>query len=225
MLDARATQHVVRALRLKPGALLMLFNGAGGEYAAILQPTSGATAKVLVGDFIARDAESPLTVTLAQAISRGERMDYAIQKAVELGVSHIQPLVTEFCVVKIHQERVDKRLAHWQGIIISACEQCGRTRVPTIGAPAPYPSWLAGCASAVKLVLDPYAAQGLSHLPPPAGDITLLIGPEGGLSDTELAQAQHAGFIPVRLGARMLRTETAPVAALAAVQTLWGDLS
>jgi 16S rRNA (uracil1498-N3)-methyltransferase len=241
LLDARAAQHVVRALRLKPGAPLILFNGEGGEYAATLQPVSGATAKAAVGDFIARDAESPLTVTLAQAISRGERMDYAIQKAVELGVTHIQPLVTEFCVVKIHQEHVDKRLAHWQGIIISACEQCGRTRVPTISAPAPYPRWLADCASSVKLVLDPYATQGLSaalgvlppatlvppctsQLPQPAGDITLLIGPEGGLSDAELAQARHAGFIPVRLGARMLRTETAPVAALAAVQTLWGDL-
>jgi len=224
MLDARAAQYVVRVLRLKAGAQLILFNGEGGEYAATLQPVSGATAKAAVGDFIARDAESPLTVTLAQAISRGERMDYAIQKAVELGVSHIQPLVTEFCVVKIHQERVDKRLAHWQGIIISACEQCGRTRVPAISAPAPFARWLADCTSSVKLVLDPYATQGLSQLPQPAGDITLLIGPEGGLSDAELAQAQHVGFIPVRLGARMLRTETAPVAALAAVQTLWGDL-
>lgn len=224
MLDARASQHVLRALRLKPGAALILFNGAGGEYAATLQDVSGGAAKAALGDFIARDAESPLTVTLAQAISRGERMDYAIQKAVELGVAHIQPLVTEFCVVKIHQERVDKRLAHWQGIIISACEQCGRTRVPAISAPAHLARWMAACSSSVKLVLDPYATQGLSQLPQPAADITLLIGPEGGLSDTELAQAQHAGFIPVRLGARMLRTETAPVAALAAVQTLWGDL-
>lgn len=224
MLDARASQHVLRALRLKPGVPLILFNGEGGEYAATLHAASGAIAKALVGDFIARDAESPLTVNLAQAISRGERMDYAIQKAVELGVSHIQPLTTEFCVVKIQQERVDKRLAHWQGIIISACEQSGRTRVPAISAPAPYARWLAECASNVKLVLDPYTTQGLSALPQPTGDITLLIGPEGGLSDAELAQAHHVGFISVRLGARMLRTETAPVAALAAIQTLWGDL-
>lgn len=223
-LDKQAAQHAVRVLRLKPGAGVLLFNGTGGEYEGSLEYTGRGPVAVRIGAFIARDAESTLDITLAQAISRGERMDYAIQKAVELGVNHIVPLVSEFCVVAIDQERVEKRLAHWRGIIVAACEQCGRTRLPTLSAPLPLHTWLEGQISGLRVLFDPYSDQSLSALPRQA-KLTLLIGPEGGLSAAETAAAKHAGFNAVRLGPRMLRTETAPVAALAAVQCLWGDLA
>jgi 16S rRNA (uracil1498-N3)-methyltransferase len=223
-LDKQAAQHVTRVLRMKPGAPLIVFNGEGGEYAATLTEEGRGGATVKIAEFIVRDAESKLCVQLAQGISRGERMDYAIQKAVELGVAQIIPLFTEFCVVNMKEERAEKRLAHWQGVAISACEQCGRTRVPEILAPRPLHEWLAQTQANLKLVFDPYSKQHLAQLAPPSGDITILIGPEGGLSDAETKAAVKSGFTAVQLGPRMLRTETAPVAALAAVQTLWGDL-
>lgn len=224
-LDDRTAHHLTHVLRLKPGAALVVFNGKGGEYEATLgSMTRGQPVAVNVARFIARSAESRLTVRLAQGISRGERMDYAVQKAVELGVAHIVPLVTEFCVVNIHKEREEKRMAHWRGIIITACEQCGRMRVPTIAAPIRLHNWLAQAESDVRLMFDPYATQRLTELPRPSANVTLLIGPEGGLSDKEAQAARNAGFMAVQLGPRMLRTETAPVAALSAVQTLWGDL-
>lgn len=220
-MDERSSHHVVRVLRLRPGDRLIVFDGQGGDYEAVLG--RGSPPQITVGKFIARAAESNLPVQLAQGIARGERMDYAIQKAVELGVSAIIPLLTEFCVVNIHKERTDKRMAHWRGIIIAACEQCGRTRLPLLAPPVKFDHWIAHAQAGVKLIFDPYAAQHLSHLPRPASDILLLIGPEGGLSDTENHAARQAGFTSVQLGPRMLRTETAPVAALAALQALWGD--
>lgn len=223
-LDKQAAQHVTRVLRMKPGAPLIVFNGQGGEYAASLEQETRGVATVRVGDFVARDAESKLHVQLAQGISRGERMDYAIQKAVELGVAQIVPLFTEFCVVNMKEERAEKRLAHWQGVAISACEQCGRTCVPDILPPRPLHEFLTQTQASLKIVFDPYSTQHLAQLSPPSGDITILIGPEGGLSDAETLVAKKFGFTAVQLGPRMLRTETAPVAALAAVQTLWGDL-
>ena len=223
-LDKQTAQHVVRVLRLRAGETLILFNGEGGEFEATLDCAERHAATVKIGRFIARSAESKLVVTLAQGISRGERMDYAIQKAVELGVTHIVPLFTEFCVVNIQKEREEKRLAHWQGIIIAACEQCGRNIIPTLSAPLNFKHWLADASASLKLLFDPYATQHLAQLASPSGDVIILIGPEGGLSDGETAAAKQAGFSAVQLGPRMLRTETAPVAALAAVQTLWGDL-
>ena len=241
-LDKQAEQHLVRVLRLAPGDALTVFNGQPfndryGEYQATLLGSNGA---VRVGDFIARDTESPLHITLAQAISRGERMDYAVQKAAELGVTQIVPLVTEFCVVKMvapgilppatlarpcasQDKRKGKRVAHWQGIATSACEQSGRVRVPGVSAPQTFGEWLLTVNASVKLVLDPLAQTTLRQLPAPQGDIVLLAGPEGGLSDAEVALAKRAGFTPVRLGPRILRTETVPAAALAAMQILWGD--
>ncbi len=224
-LDKQAAQHVLRVLRLQPGDTLVLFNGQPvnnryGEYRATLQGSSG---EVLIGEFATRDTESPLTITLAQGVSRGERMDYAVQKAAELGVAHIVPLITEFCVVKVREERMEKRIAHWQGIATSACEQSGRMRVPDIAPQQTLGAWLPAARAAVKLVLDPLATQTLPRLPEPQGNIILLVGPEGGLSDAEVMQAKQAGFVPVRLGPRILRTETVPAAALAALQTLWGD--
>lgn len=224
-LDKQAAQHVLRVLRLGVGDPLLLFNGKPvgqqwGEYQATLLAENAA---VLVGDFIARDTESPLHVTLAQAVSRGERMDYAVQKAAELGATRIVPLITEFCVVKLQDERKGKRVAHWQGIATSACEQSGRVRVPVVETPQNFSDWLTAVNADVRLVLDPLAQTTLRQLPPPQGDIVLLAGPEGGLSDLEVTQAKQSGFTGVRLGPRILRTETVPAAALAALQTLWGD--
>lgn len=224
-LDQQAAQHVVRVLRLKPGDALTLFNGQPlhecyGEYQATLKDAKGA---VLTGEFIPRDTESPLNITLAQAISRGERMDYAVQKAAELGVMQIAPLLTEYCVVRMQDERTAKRVAHWQGVATSACEQSGRVRVPIVDVPQTFAAWLPAASASLKLVLDPLATASLRQLAPPQGDVLVLAGPEGGLSDGEVAQARQAGFTPVRLGPRILRTETVPAAALAALQTLWGD--
>lgn len=224
-LGQQAARHVLRVLRLQPGDALVLFNGQPlnnryGEYQATLLDAKGA---VRIGEFVARDTESPLTITLAQGVSRGERMDYAVQKAAELGVTRIAPLITEFCVVKVHEERKQKRLDHWRGIAVAACEQSGRVHVPDIAAPQTFNAWLPTVHAATKLVLDPFAALTLPQLPKPQGEIIVLAGPEGGLSDAEVMQAKQAGFVPVRLGPRILRTETVPAAALAAMQTLWGD--
>lgn len=224
-LDKQAAQHVLRVLRLGAGGSLVLFNGEPvdqqwGEYQATLLAENGT---VLVGDFSARDTESPLHITLAQAVSRGERMDYAVQKAAELGVARIVPLITEFCVVKLQDERKGKRVAHWQGVATSACEQSGRVRVPVVETPQRFSDWLAAVNAGVRLVLDPLAQTTLRQLSPPQGDIVLLAGPEGGLSDLEVMQAGQSGFTGVRLGPRILRTETVPAAAVAALQTLWGD--
>ena len=224
-LDKQAAQHVLRVLRLGVGDPLRLFNAEPvgqqyGEYEATLLAETGT---VRVGDFSPCVTESPLHVTLAQAVSRGERMDYAVQKAAELGVTRIVPLITEFCVVKLQDERKGKRVAHWQGVVTSACEQSGRVRVPVVEAPQTFADWLAKENADVRLVLDPLAQTTLKQLPPPQGSIALLVGPEGGLSDQEVMQAKQSGFTGVRLGPRILRTETVPAAALAALQTLWGD--
>ncbi len=224
-LDKHAARHVLRVLRLQPGDALTLFDGRPvndcyGEYHATLLDAKGA---VRIGEFVPRDTESPLTITLAPGVSRGERMDYAVQKAAELGVTRIAPLITEFCVVKVQEERKQKRLDHWRGIAVAACEQSGRVRVPDIAPPQTFTAWLPAAHADVKLMLDPYAALTLPQLPESQGEIIVLAGPEGGLSDAEVTQAKRAGFVPVRLGPRILRTETVPAAALAAMQTLWGD--
>lgn len=223
-LEGSAANHVARVLRLKPGAVLTLFNGQGGEYPATLSETGKRSIEVRVQAHEARETESPLEITLAQGISRGERMDYAIQKAVELGVSHIVPVITERTQVTLKGERLEKKLGHWQGIAISACEQCGRNRVPEVASPVTLANWLPSRVNGLSLVLDPLAVQGLPGLDRPDVPVNLLIGPEGGLTDAEIAQAGAAGFTGVRLGPRILRTETAAMATLSAIQLLWGDL-
>lgn len=222
-LDERAAGHVLRVLRMSAGAELVLFNGRGGEYGARL---SRADRQAAVAEIVSHrpvERESPLQVTLGQGISRGERMDYVIQKAVELGVAGIQPLFTERCMVQLKGARLARRVEHWRGIAIGACEQCGRNTVPSVREPMSLPDWLASAETSGGLLLDPEASVGLSVLPR-AEAVRLLVGPEGGLSAAERTSALRAGFLGVRLGSRVLRTETAPVAALAAVQTLWGDL-
>lgn len=218
-LDSTAANHVTRVLRLKPGAELVLFNGEGGEYPAVLE--AAATARL--GAWRSVECESPLAITLVQGISRAERMDYTIQKAAELGVTRIVPVFAARSVVELRGERLQRRMQHWQGIAIGACEQCGRNRVPALDAALDLSDWLRGSAApSLRLVLNHRATTTLNALPRPAA-LTLLIGPEGGLDESELAQAERAGFIGMRLGPRVLRTETAAVAALAALQVLWGD--
>lgn len=219
-----AVRHVVRALRLQPGDLLTVFDGRGGEYDATLARSARNEAWVQVEMFREREAESALAITLVQGISRGERMDYAIQKAVELGVHTIVPVFNERSVVQLKGDRADRRQAHWQGVARSACEQCGRNRVPGLHMPVSFTEWLdTWNGGGQGLALSPTAQRCLAELPAPEQPITVLIGPEGGLTDNELHLACARGFDTVRLGPRVLRTETAAVAVLAALQTLWGD--
>lgn len=225
-LPENTRHHVCRVLRLPTGAELMLFNGDGSEFQGRLATVTRQQATVTVTACLPRDVETPLPIRLAQGVSRGERMDYTLQKAVELGVAAIQPVVTERSVAALTGERWPRRRQHWQGIVIAACEQCERNRLPDLLEPLPLADWLAttGALPDLKLLLDPSATAGLGDLSPPSGGVTLLIGPEGGLSDREIELARSAGFVGVRLGPRILRTETAGVAALAALQVLWGDL-
>jgi 16S rRNA (uracil1498-N3)-methyltransferase len=222
-LNDTAANHVARVLRLPAGAPLILFNGSGGEFAATLAAIDKRRVFVEVGSFQDQEREPPLQIWLAQGVSRGERMDYTIQKAVELGVSRIIPLFTEHCGVQLRGERLEKRIKHWQGVAISACEQCGRNRIPPVDAPVTLTQCLAMPGGGLRLVLAPDAEYSLAQLPAPGGPVTLLIGPEGGLSDPEIALAKQAGYAGLRLGPRILRTETAAVAALAAMLGTWGD--
>jgi len=228
-LDEGAARHAHAVLRLRPGAAVVVFDGRGHAFHAELLSTGRRGARVRLGDALHDDPESPLRVTLALGVSRGERMDLAVQKAVELGAACIAPLLTERTVVRLAGDRAERRQAHWAGIAASACEQCGRNRVPEVLAAQPLAQWLelagAGDAPGLRLLPDPRATVGLATLPPPRPlALTLLIGPEGGLSEAEHSLAGRHGFTGVRLGPRVLRTETAVIAALAAVMTLWGDL-
>src|SRR6266481_173643 len=220
-----AAHHAVRVLRLQVGETLQLFDGIGNEYQGTILDISGK--RVVVDNIISIDAscESPLQTVLAQALSSSEKMDWVVQKATELGVGEIQPLATERSVAKLSGERADKRVEHWRQIAIGACEQCGRNVLPQIHAPLDIMAWLTSMqkSSATKFILLPQGEQLLQQQTRPPGKIVLLIGAEGGFSVAESEAAMHAGFIPLRLGARVLRTETAAVAALVAAQTLWGD--
>ena len=219
-----AARHLVQVLRMRIGETFIAFNGHGGEYTATLSAIAKRDAQATLSEFHAVDRESPLSITLAQCVSKGDRMDYTLQKAVELGVGTIIPLISSRTVVKLDAERWAKKGEHWQGVIISACEQSGRTRVPQLAAPQDLDDWLANSVSDhLKLVLAPGASKQLRQLDRGSGGVTLLVGPEGGLSEAECALASRHGFIPLALGPRILRTETAGVAALAAIQSQWGD--
>ena len=222
MLDGDLAHYIGRVLRLGPGAQVQIFNGSGEEWPGEVVEVSKRQVRILLGQPIAGLPESPLQIHLGQAMSRGERMDWAIQKAVELGVSQITPLTTEHCEVRLQGERADKRQQHWQQIAVSACEQCGRSYVPQVHAPMALADWLSSLEADLKLVLHHRTDQDLRSLPTPAS-LGLLIGPEGGLSSNEIGQAEAAGFHAARFGPRVLRTETAPVVALSIAQQLWGD--
>jgi 16S rRNA (uracil1498-N3)-methyltransferase len=226
ILDAPADQahHVAHVLRLSAGDALTVFDGRGHEYAARIERVGKSGVTLRLGEASAVDRESPLAVALAQGISSGERMDYTVQKAVELGVRSIQPLAMERSIVRLNVERGAKRVQHWQAVAVAACEQCGRNRVPEVLPIAAYTRWLAvPPAAALRLTLSPDASSTLRDVQRPAANVVLLVGPEGGLAPREQQDAKAAGFTAVRLGPRILRTETAAVAALAAMQALWGD--
>lgn len=222
VLEDNLAHYVGRVLRLAPGVPVQIFNGRGEEWPGEILEVSKREVRVRLLAAITGMPESPLHVHLGQAMSRGERMDWAIQKAVELGVSEITPLFTERCEVKLQGERAEKRQAHWQQIAVSACEQCGRSVVPPIHAPMALDAWLAALICDLKLVLHHRTERNLASLERPR-QLGLLIGPEGGLSADEISLAETGGFQAARFGPRVLRTETAPVVALTMAQHLWGD--
>ncbi|MDR3220537.1 MAG: 16S rRNA (uracil(1498)-N(3))-methyltransferase [Candidatus Accumulibacter sp.] len=227
-----AARHAARVLRLGVGDALTLFDGLGGEYACRIHSyrREGGRDTVAAEVLAWRDAEreSPLALTLAQALLPGEKMDLIVQKAVELGVGRIVPVLTRRGVVRLEGERAGKRVAHWRGVAVSACEQCGRNCVPEVADPEDLPHWLGRPPVGVqplRLMLAPDAARALDslHRPETASAVELLIGAEGGLTAEEMELARRAGFVAVRLGPRVLRAETAGLVALAAIQCLWGD--
>jgi|SoiMethySBSTD1v2_1073268.scaffolds.fasta_scaffold14684_11 16S rRNA (uracil1498-N3)-methyltransferase len=226
VVDATQEQahHMIHVLRLVAGDAVTVFDGRGTEYDATIDRVtrSRVSVKVCPGRVVSR--ESPLFVSLAQGISSGERMDYTIQKAVELGARELQPIATERSVVRLTSERAIRRVAHWQAIAAAACEQCGRNVVPPVLPVVSLTNWLASLPEdALRLTLSPDGPVTLREVTPIADRAILLVGPEGGLAPRERQDAQTAGFTGVRLGPRVLRTETAAVAALAAMQALWGD--
>lgn len=223
-LGAAAAGHVSRVLRLQAGDELVLFDGRGGEFSATLLEVRGTTVKARAAERRANERESPLRITLAQGISRGERMDWVVQKATELGVACIVPVLTERSVVRLDDKQAVKKQEHWRGIAIAACEQCGRNRLPDISTPIALTQWLSGAEPAgPKLLLDPDASVSLNQTSR-TENLALLIGPEGGLTEVERKTALDRGFIAARLGPRILRTETAAVAAIAVLQAGLGDL-
>lgn len=224
-LDENSFNHTVRVLRLKQGAAIILFNGEGGEFEAELSLVEKKRAEATMGQFHPTDCESPLQISLGQCISRGEKMDFTIQKAVELGVTEITPLFSERCGVKLQGDRLEKKEQHWQSVIISACEQSGRNFVPRLNATQDFEQWSRECNAEHKLILDPKGKRSLANLNPPNDKLLLVMGPEGGLSDNEIAYAVKQGFVGIQLGPRILRTETAALATLSAIQTLWGDFN
>jgi len=224
-LDANASHHLAHVLRAKVGEKIILFNGHGGEYSSVIQQINKKNVVVAVNEFTATSVESALDIGLAQGISRGEKMDHTIQKAVELGVKKIIPLFTERCNVKLDAERSEKRLQHWRSIVISACEQSGRNDIPEIQMPQSFTQWVSHVHADFCLVLSPHAKKKLNDLAiPSTARVILLIGPEGGLSQQEIDFATQHHFLPLNLGPRVLRTETAAVAAMSALQSVYGDM-
>lgn len=221
VLDGDQAHYLGKVLRIKPGHQCLLFNGADGEFLAEVTDVSKREVRLRLLEPRDGTPDSSLPVHLGLGLSRGERMDYAIQKATELGVTDITPLFTEFSEVKLSNERADKRAAHWQKIAVSASEQCGRCSVPLIHNPMPLADWFTTVPAGQGFLLDHTGTAGFTGSAPDA--VCLLVGPEGGTSDTEKSLAIAAGFTTVRLGPRVLRTETAPVVALTALQLQWGD--
>lgn len=224
-LTGSAANHVARVLRLRAGDAVTLFNGDGWEYPGRVTSLSGQRVEVGLGSRTPGLPESPLAVFLLQGVARGERMDLVVQKATELGVARILPVLAGRSVVRLDPRQAQRKQAHWQAIAISACEQCGRSRVPAIGLPRSLGESLAEAAMpADRFLLAPGAPVALGALPPGITSVALLIGPEGGLTEAEQARASQAGFEPRALGPRILRTETAALAALSVLQSVAGDL-
>jgi 16S rRNA (uracil1498-N3)-methyltransferase len=222
-LEQQASHHLVKVLRAQTGDEFSLFNGKGGEYRACISKISKQTVAVELQNFADLDNESPLSIHLGICISKGDRMDFVMQKATELGISQITPLLAERSQTKRNKDVLTKKLRHWQQIIISACEQSGRNFVPTVNEVKTSMDWFEACESQVKLILDPFCDSNVktSDL---VNSVSLAIGPEGGFSDAEMLKARACDFAGLKLGPRILRTETAPIAAITLCQTKWGDI-
>ena len=222
-LPAEAAHHALRVLRLRSGDSVILFDGSGGEWPGCLQE-EGRALQVELGQWRPVEREASLALTLAQCLPSADKMDWVVQKAVELGVAAIQPLEAARSVLRLSGERAEKRSRHWLQVAISACEQCGRNRTPVLAPLLSLPAYLAqpGPPGELRLLLAPAGSLRLAELARPQA-VTLLVGPEGGLTEDEIAAARLAGFQAVSLGPRVLRTETAGLAAIAAMQALWGD--
>lgn len=221
-----AVAHHVHVVRLAPGESITLFNGEGGEYTAVLQTVEKRRASAEIKAHTARDAELPYAVTVAQALPEASKMDWIIEKAVELGAAAIQPLAARRCVVKLSGDRAEKKLAHWQGVIVSASEQSGRNRLAQLAPVDEFKDWIAQQDLHRRVILTPRASQSLAdwarHQPPQA--LTIMVGPEGGFSEDEENLAVAQGALPLSMGPRILRTETAALAALAALNASWGGM-
>lgn len=224
-LSSAGAYHVARVLRMREGAPLIVFDGSGVDYQAEIVQVDGDKVTVHLRNQTPGTAESPLRITLVQGVSRSERMDWTLQKATELGAAAVAPVLTSRSVVRLDEKQAAKKQAHWRGIVIGACEQCGRSRVPAVSAPVSLRDYFANVRKdGMRLVLSPSAPASLTGIASLPSKVELLIGPEGGLDDEEVSAAQKSGFMPVRLGPRVLRTETAAVVALTVLQALWGDL-
>lgn len=221
-LPEEAAHHASRVLRLRLGDALVLFDGQGGEYSARVVE-AGRNFQVCLDEWHDHECEAPLSVTLAQALPGSDKMDWIVQKAVELGATAIQPLQSKRSLIRLAGERAEKRVAHWRQVAISACEQSGRNRVPEVRTILDLAHYLAQPQGENNYILSPHQGVRLATLPRPANAVTLLIGPEGGFEEAEEDLARSVGFQPVTLGARVLRTETAGLAAIASIMTLWGD--
>lgn len=222
--DAAASHYLATVLRLNVGDNVIVFNGQGGEYLATLTSVTKKQVSGLIKSFHQKNSESPLRIHLAQAISRSEKMDFTIQKSVELGVTDITPIFSERVNVKLSDDRLENRLQHWQAVIVSACEQSGRVVVPTLHAPKKLHDWLAQPPCDLNFILHPEACdkKAMTHTP---RSVSLLIGPEGGFSDTEVSTALQKNWLALTLGPRILRTETAGLVAVTLLQQRWGDFS
>lgn len=222
-LPEAAVRHLVQVLRMGAGERLTVFNGEGGEYAASLADVSRKAASLMVESHSAVNREAGIAVTIAQCVSKGDRMDYALQKATELGAAAFIPVLSSRGVVKLDGDRWEKKVQHWQAVVTSAAEQSGRTALPMVGMPEAFDELVVSHKAATRVILAPNAAASLASLPAPT-QITALIGPEGGFTEAELVLAERKGWLPIGLGPRVLRTETAPVALLAGLMALYGDL-
>ena len=224
-LEQEPAHHLRQVLRLRPGHQIILFDNSGDEYAASLEQVSKQEVRAQLAKRLRHEAEATLTIHLLIGISRGERMDLAIQKATELGVNRITPLLTNRCVVKLDEKKRHNRMSHWQRVMISACEQSDRCRLPLLDEPQELSMAISQLDTELGLLLDLQGERGLQQIPQPSNSVSVLVGPEGGLTPEEREMASRRGFTGVRLGPRVLRTETAPLAAIAAIQTLWGDFN
>ncbi len=215
----------LRVLRLTTGDAVCVFDGQGGEFTGVIEDVAKREAHLLLAKYAPVERESPLTITLVQSLATGDKMDWVVQKAVELGVTAIQPVDSARSTVRLSAERAAKRLEHWRGIVIAACEQCGRNRLPVVHEVADFSAWLSKPNEATRLLLHPAGGQSLQVLAAQKpGPLALLIGPEGGFDEGEIATAQRHGALLATLGPRVLRTETAGIVALAALQAQAGDL-